>query len=139
MAVITKQIKLIGSKGSKESEAIFDSGATYSCIQPELAEKLGMIEPLPERMEFGTAKEGESLTAKHAVRLNFYLNGYRFSDEFMLIPRLSEEVIIGAKTLQAWRMKLDFENDEVIIDPKVTKLRLLPVPLTMNRILPSTT
>jgi len=52
-------------------------------------------------------------------------NNYRFSDEFIIIPELSEEVIIGAKTLQAWRLKLDFENDEVIIGPEVTKLRLL--------------
>ena len=125
MAVITKQIKLVGSKGSKESEAIFDSGATYSCIQPELAEKLGMIEPLPERMEFGTAKEGEKLATEKRITLNFYLDGYRFSDEFMLIPGLSEPVIIGAATLQKWRMKLDFENDEVLIDPRVTKLRIL--------------
>jgi hypothetical protein len=43
----------------------------------------------------------------------------------MLIPGLSEPVIIGAKTLQAWRMKLDFEHDEVVIDPRVTKLRLM--------------
>ena len=125
MAVITKQIKLVGSKGNKESEAIFDSGATYSCIQPELAEKLGMIEPLPERMEFGTAKEGEKLATEKRITLNFYLDGYRFSDEFMLIPGLSEPVIIGAATLQKWRMKLDFENDEVLIDPRVTKLRIL--------------
>jgi hypothetical protein len=65
------------------------------------------------------------LTKKERVTLDFYLNGYRFSDEFVIIPELSEKVIIGAKTLQAWRLKLDFENDEVIIDPKVTKLRLL--------------
>ena len=44
---------------------------------------------------------------------------------FMLIPDLSEETIIGATTLQKWRLKLDFEHDEVIIDPRVTKLRLL--------------
>jgi hypothetical protein len=43
----------------------------------------------------------------------------------MLIPELSEPVIIGAKTLQAWRMKLNFETYEVIIDPRVTNLRLL--------------
>jgi hypothetical protein len=59
------------------------------------------------------------------VRLNFYIEGYRFSDEFMVIPGLSEPVIIGAATLQKWRMKLDFETDRVIIDPRVTKLRLL--------------
>lgn len=125
MAVIQKSIKVVGSKGSQEVEAIFDSGSTYSCIEPELASKLGMIEVLPEPMEFATAEEGRNLQAKEAVRLNFYLDGYRFSDEFMLIPGLSEAIIIGAKTLQAWRLKLDFETDEVIIDPKVTKLRLL--------------
>jgi hypothetical protein len=78
-------------------------------------------------MAFGTAMDGERLTTTERVSLNFYLEGYRFSDEFMIIPELSERVIIGAKTLQAWRMKLDFENDEVIIDPRVTKLRLMSV------------
>ena len=43
----------------------------------------------------------------------------------MLVPELSEPVIIGAKTLQAWRMKLDFEREQVVVDPRVTKLRLL--------------
>ena len=27
--------------------------------------------------------------------------------------------------MQKWRFKLDFEKDEVIIDPRVTKIRLL--------------
>jgi hypothetical protein len=125
MATIEKKIKLVGSKGSEEITAFFDSGSTYSCIQPELAGKLETVLSLPEPMDFGTAKEGEKLQAKERVSLNFYLDGYRFSDEFMLIPGLSEPVIIGAKTLQAWRMKLDFEHDEVIIDPRVTKLRLM--------------
>ena len=125
MAVIEKELRLAGSKGERKVKAIFARGSTYSCIEPELAEELGMVELLPEPMDFGTAKEGESLSAKEAIRLNFYLDGYRFSDEFMLIPNLSEPVLIGAKTLQAWRLKLNFETDEVIIDPRVTKLRLL--------------
>lgn len=125
MAVIEKTICLVGSRGSKKITALFDSGSTYSCIQPALAKRLGRPELLPEPMEFGTAKKKEKLTALEAVRLNFYIDGYRFSDEFMLIPKLSEETIIGAKTLQAWRIKLDFEHDKVIIDPRVTKLRLI--------------
>ena len=130
MAVITEKMKLVGSKGSEELEAIFDSGATYSCMRPDSAEKLGVAELLPESMEFGTAKDGEKLIAEKRVVLNFYLNGYRFSDEFMLIPGLSEEVIIGAATLQKWRMKLDFEHDKVVIDPRVTKLRILQASVT---------
>ena len=95
------------------------------CIHPELARALGTIEPLPEPMEFSTAKEGEKVTARGAVRLNFYIGKYRFSDEFMVIEKLSNGVIIGAATLQKWRLKLDLERDEIIIDPKVTKLWLL--------------
>ena len=125
MALIQKEIRLVGSKGEQTVVAIFDSGATYSCIQPELAEKLETVLSLPEPMDFGTAEEGKSLIAEEVIRLNFHLDGYRFSDEFMLIPKLSVPVIIGAATLQKWRMKLDFEADEVIIDPRVTKLRLL--------------
>ena len=125
MAVLQKEIRLVGSKGERKEVALFDSGATYSCITPELAKELGNLEPLPEPMQFGTAKEGESVTAKECVRLNFYIDGYRFSDEFMVLKELSEPVIIGAATLQKWRLKLDFEKDEIIIDPSVTKLRLI--------------
>jgi hypothetical protein len=125
MAVIQQEIRLEGSKGRKKVIALFDSGATYSCITPALAKQLAHCEPLPTPMKFGTAKNGEKVTAEECIRLNFYLNGYRFSDEFMLIPNLSEPVLIGAATLQKWRMKLDFEHDKVIIDPRVTKLRLI--------------
>ncbi|MEW6102294.1 MAG: retropepsin-like aspartic protease [bacterium] len=125
MAVIIKNVRLEGSKGKIEKEALFDSGATYSCIQPELASCLGNLEPLPEPLELGTAKEGENVTAKERISLDFHLNGFRLSDEFMLIPNLSENVIIGAATLQKWRLKLDFEHDEVIVDPRVLKLRLI--------------
>ena len=125
MAVIQKKIRLIGSKCEEDSNVIFDSGSTYSCIRPELAKKLGIILPLPIPKEFETAEEDKKVIAKEAVRLDFILNGSTFSDEFMLISKLSEQVIIGAATMQKWRMKLNFETDEVIIDPSVTKLRLL--------------
>jgi hypothetical protein len=118
MAVIEKSIRLVGSKGAKEVQALFDSGSTYSCIQPTLAKRLGRPERLPKPKEFGTAEKGKKVRAEEAVRLDFYIDGSLLSDEFMLIPGLSEEAIIGAKTLQAWRMKLDFEHDEVIIDPR---------------------
>lgn len=125
MSIIQKEIKLVGTKGKAKELALFDGGATYSCITPEVAHKIEIVLRLPEPMHFGTAQNGHKVTAKECVRLNFYMGKYRFSDEFMIIPHLSEKVIIGAATLQKWRMKLDFEHDEVIIDPRVTKLRLL--------------
>jgi len=108
MAVIQKNIGLAGSRGSADELALFDSGSTYSCIEPGLAYQLGVVEPLPEPMIFRTAKDGETLRADEAVRLNFYIQGYRFSDEFMLIARLSESVIIGA-AIRLRRTKVENE------------------------------
>ena len=42
----------------------------------------------------------------------------------MVTPGLSEDAIIGANTLQKWRIKLDFEHDTIIVDPKVLKAML---------------
>ena len=125
MSVIEKKLLFKGSKGEIEKNVLFDSGATYSVIRKELAKTIANLEPLPEVMEFGTTDEGTSLKTTESMRCNFYINGDRFSDEFMVIEKLSEELIIGAKTMQAWRMKLDLENDDVIYDPKVTKLRIV--------------
>ena len=113
MAVIQKTIRLVGSLGSKDELALFDNGATYSCISPELAKELDVVTALPEPKVFRTAKDGEQLTATERISVDFLLEGYRFSDEFMLIPDLSERVLIGAKTLQAWRVKLDFQISRV--------------------------
>jgi hypothetical protein len=125
MAVIQKIIRLGGSIGSKEELAFFDGGTSYSCILPELAKQLGLVTPVPEPMTFRMAENPRLVTATERVCLEFHLQGYRFSDEFMLVPHLPEQVIIGAKTLRKWRMRLDFDNDEVIIDIRVTKQRLM--------------
>ena len=124
MSVITKKIELVGSKSRAEVEALFDSGASFSCVTPELADKLGIVDSLPIPIKLEMAEKGQNLEVKDFVHLLFRINGYQLTDEFMVVPKLSEQAIIGAKTLQAWRIKLDFEHDDVIIDPRVMKLRI---------------
>ena len=125
MAVIQKELKLVGSKGEQELIALFDSGATYSCIDRSLAAELEILIPLRNLLLLETAEAERVMEVREKVVLDFYLDGYRFSDEFVVIPNLSERLVIGASTMQKWRFKLDFETEEVIIDPRVTKLRLL--------------
>ncbi|OHB70245.1 MAG: hypothetical protein A2W17_07635 [Planctomycetes bacterium RBG_16_41_13] len=124
MGVIINRIKLVGSKGEKKVDALFDSGASFSFINKELAIKLGSIDSLPHPKEFETAEEGRKIVVKEAVRLDFHIDGIELSDEFFIADNLSEEVIIGAVTMQKWRLKLDFEHDEVIVGQKVTRLML---------------
>lgn len=117
----------ISFRGSKEEIklfALFDTGSTYSCIREDLAQKIGNAEKLPEPMYFSTASENQYLKIDYGMRLNFEIDDITLSDEFMIAPTLSEEVIIGVTTMQKWRIKLDFEHDTIIVDPKVAKLIL---------------
>jgi len=123
--VIEKKLLFEGSLKGEYLQAMFDSGSTYSCIKPEKAILLGGVGNILHPFKVETAKEGDLIEIKERVILDFYIDEYHFSDEFVLVPGLSEEVIIGAKTMQSWRFKLDFEHDEIIIDPRVTKLRLI--------------
>jgi hypothetical protein len=60
---------------------------------------------------------------KEVILLDFYINDILLSDEFMIVPDMNEEVIIGAPTLRKWCIKLDFEHAQVIVDPRSAKLQ----------------
>jgi hypothetical protein len=122
--IIKLPIMFKGSKNEKTIYALFDTVSTYSCIRDDIAEEIGLSDKLPEPMYFGTASENQYLKVENGMRLNFEINDVTLSDEFMIVPRLSEEVTIGVTTMQKWRIKLDFEHDTVIVDPKVAKLIL---------------
>src|SRR5208337_3463555 len=101
-------VTLIGSKGSARCRALFDSGAAYSIIRRDIAER---IEPLailpdPENWVFETARPGDLVHASYRVTLGFLFDDSkaRFSDEFIVFDECSEEVIVGAKTMQAWHI-----------------------------------
>jgi hypothetical protein len=123
--IIRLPLRFEGSKGEKHLYALFDSGATYSCITEELAEELANLEALHTPMQLATASTDTFMVIRNTSRLDFYHEDVRLSDEFLVVPGLSEEVIIGANTMQKWRLKLDFENDNVIIGPRVAKLILI--------------
>ena len=46
----------------------------------------------------------------HSIKTDFYIEDVQLSDEFLVIPGLSEDAIIGAATLQKWRIKLNFDT-----------------------------
>ena len=121
MSIIKIPLHFEGSKGEKTLYTLIDTGATFSCISPEYAEELAHLEKLFRPMEIGTAAVGHYLRIEKRVTLDFYYNDIRLSDEFMVIPGLSEDAILGVNTLQKWRIKLDFEHDTIIVDPKVAK------------------
>lgn len=123
--IIRIPMRFEGSKGDKVLYALFDSGATYSCISDEMVEQLENLTPLHTPMRMVTASASTYMEIKYRITLDFYHFDTRLTDEFYVIPDLSEEVIIGASTMQKWRIKLDFEHDTVLIDPSVAKAILV--------------
>jgi len=47
------------------------------------------------------------------------------SDEFFVVSHLYIDAIIGMPTIRKWRIKLNFEDDKVEVDPKVAELQLI--------------
>jgi predicted aspartyl protease len=127
MSIIRLPLRFEGSKGEKVLYALFDSGANLSCINEEFAEEITELIPFLHPRRLATASEHHFIEITDAIRADFYFEDIQLSDEFLVVPQLSEEVIIGAATMQKWRIKLDFENDSVIVDPKVAKLQLIKI------------
>ncbi|MDR3715525.1 MAG: hypothetical protein P4L51_22170 [Puia sp.] len=125
MSILKLPLLYAGSKGEKYLYTLFDSGANLSCINPDMIDGLETPVHLGRIRHLATASEGHYIDIREVVRLDFYINDVLLSDEFLVVPGLSEEAIIGAATLQKWRIRLDFEHDQVLVDPKVAKLQLV--------------
>jgi len=124
MSVITKDIEIAGDKGRRKIHALFDSGATYSFIRKNIAEEMATLLKYPEPKIF-SLENNSKMEATHRTALEIIINGLTISDEIVVAEKLAEDFIIGASTMQKWRMKLDLDRKEVIIDPKVTELKLI--------------
>lgn len=125
MSIIKLPLLFAGSKGEKNLYTLFDSGANLSCIDKNHLDNLEVPVSLGRVRKLATASEGHYIEINERVTLDFYIDDVLLSDEFLVVPGLSEEAIIGAATLQKWRIKLNFEYDTVEVDPKVAKLQLI--------------
>lgn len=129
MSVLESPLTITGSKGRRVCTAMFDSGASYSIVGRDIAQDIAQLEALPDPSEwvFETAKPGEFIQAIGVVRLEFRFadSDARFSDEFVVFDELSQEIIIGAKTMQAWKITLDFAAEEIRYRKSAERLRVI--------------
>lgn len=115
----TRQVR--GGECEKTLYTLFDNGSTFSCIHPDFIGGIGSVQKLFRPLEVSTASQGTFMRIDQRVVTDFYINDIRIPDGFMVVPNLSEDAIRGATTMQKWRIKLDFEHDTVVVDPKIAK------------------
>jgi len=128
VSVLEHEVTIIGTKGKARCRALFDSGASYSIVRREIAERIGQVQPLPDPSEwvFETAKPGDYVQAAGNLILEFRFDDSkaRFSDEFVVFDELSEELIVGAPTMQKWQIRLDFTTETVEYRKTAQRLRV---------------
>jgi hypothetical protein len=100
MGNIRIPLRFEGSVGEKTVYALFYSGATFSCLRPDIAAQIERSSRLRKPMEIARASEGHYVKITEALRAHFYFEDIRLSDEFMVVPGLSKEATIGVSTLQ---------------------------------------
>ena len=122
MGLIYKEVVLRGDKGEGEFQALWDNGSSESFIRRDLAERVGTILRLDAPREFEMRKGNLSVSESTGV-LSVEVEGFNLFWHFLVVPNLSEELIIGADFLQRWKIKLDPKR--IIIDPKALKLKLV--------------
>jgi len=129
VSILEHDITLIGNLGRRQCRALFDSGASYSIVRRDIAELLEPLDKLPdpENWIFETAHPGMLVYAEYRVTLNFQFSDSkaRFSDEFIVFNECSEEVVVGATTMQKWSIKLDFHTEEVLYRKTAQRLRVI--------------
>jgi hypothetical protein len=123
MRLIYKQVKLTGSKATKEFNALINTGASESFIHSQQAEQIATPYkmPHPMKIELGKGK----LDTNEAIFTYVELDDVCVHWTFIVVPDLNEQVIIGADFFQRWKVKLDPETEDIIFDTKALKLKLI--------------
>lgn len=124
MGLIVKKLRVAGDKGERRLNVLFDTGAGASFIRRDVADRIVTTLRLPSPKTFTLGDGVGRLRVNETAILYVYIEGVEISDNFIVAPRLADEVIIGANTMQKWRIKLDLENERVIIDKRMARLLL---------------
>jgi len=124
MGLIVKKLRVVGDRGEKRLEVLFDTGAGASFIRRDVADRIVTSLRLPSPKTFTLGDGVGRLRVNETAILYIYIGGVEISDNFIVAPRLADEVIIGASTLQKWRIKLDLDNERVIVDKRMARLLL---------------
>jgi hypothetical protein len=125
MGLIQKKLILEGDKGKQEVVALFDTGASASFIRKDIAKDVATIVKLPTAWTFVQGDGKHEITINNCINVNLTVNEITVFQQILVADELSEELIIGADTMQRWKIRLDPEKEDVIIDKKALELKLV--------------
>lgn len=118
--LLTPQLPIRGNRSERIANVLIDTGASFSFVRRDVAEAVSAIIALPRplRVELG---DGSVVELSETAILGVEVAGLNAVDNFIVMPQLLEEVVLGAGTMRKYALKLDMETSAIFaaleIDP----------------------
>lgn len=123
---VYRRLGIRGSKAVVEGNALFDTGASFTVIRRSIAERVGSILTTGLR-EFTLADGKTKLKVEGYVPISTILEGSPIDDIAYVVEDLAEELIIGAKVMEFYDIKVDPANNRVIVGKNYTSAELYSI------------
>jgi len=124
MGLIIKELSVAGNKDKAIVRVLFDTGSSESLLRRDIAEKLSTLIPLASPRIFTLGDGKGKVTAMHGTIVDVTMKNCKIFIPVLVLDNLGEEMILGADAFQRWKIKLDPEKEDIIIDPGVADLKL---------------
>jgi predicted aspartyl protease len=120
---IYRCLKIRSSKGELDVRALFDTGASFTVVRKEVAEKIGHI--LPTDVKEVTLADGRTkLKVLGYIPISMILEGSPVDDIAYVIERLAEDLIIGIKVMEFYDIKLDPSTNKIVVGKNYSSFEL---------------
>jgi len=120
---VYRSLEIRGSKGGLAVKALFDTGASFTVVRKDVAEKVGYI--LPTDVKEVTLADGRTrLKVLGYIPISTTLEGSPIDDIAYVIEELAEELIIGIKVMEFYDIKLDPTANKIVVGKNYSSFEL---------------
>ena len=120
---IYRTLKIRSSKGKMAVKVLFDTGASFTVVRKDVAEKIGHI--LPTDVKEVTLTDGKTrLKVLGYIPISTVLEGSPIDDIAYVIDELAEDLIIGVKVMEFYDIKLDPSTNKMIVGKNYSSFEL---------------
>jgi predicted aspartyl protease len=123
MLRIYRVLRVRSSRGELAVKALFDTGASFTVVRRDVAEKIGHILPTDVR-EVTLANGKTKLKVIGYIPISTVLEGSPIDDIAYVIEELAEELIVGVKVMEFYDIRLDPSTNRIIVGRNYSSFKL---------------
>jgi predicted aspartyl protease len=123
MLRVYRVLRVRSSRGELAVKTLFDTGASFTVVRRDVAEKIGHILPTDVR-EVTLANGKTKLKVLGYIPISTVLEGSPIDDIAYVIEELAEELIVGVKVMEFYDIRLDPSTNRIIVGRNYSSFEL---------------